>query len=303
MIDVIAIIVTYNRKELLSECLDAILKQTYPVDKIIIVDNNSNDGTEELVLKKYNNGRIDYLRLPQNIGGAGGFYEGFKAAMKYEAKWFWIMDDDTIAYNDTLEMFKKDLENIRDKKISFLASSVYGPNNEAMNVPIIDSSKSNSGYPDWYFSLDKGLVKIKEATFVSLLINVEAVKSCGLPLKEYFIWGDDTEYTLRLSNKFGVAFLSGNSRVLHKRKVAKAISIFEEENITRISFFYYMVRNNLVNKKLYFNKPILFKELLYWEITALKVLFKTNIKFRFKKFKVLQKGINDFILAKYKKFI
>lgn len=42
-----AVVVTYNRKELIGECLDAILLQTYPVDSIILIDNASTDGTPE----------------------------------------------------------------------------------------------------------------------------------------------------------------------------------------------------------------------------------------------------------------
>lgn len=39
------VVVTYNRLALLKECLDALDKQTYPIHKIVIVDNCSTDGT------------------------------------------------------------------------------------------------------------------------------------------------------------------------------------------------------------------------------------------------------------------
>ncbi|MCX7697952.1 MAG: glycosyltransferase [Candidatus Goldbacteria bacterium] len=69
------IVVTYNRKELLRRCINAILKQTYKVDKIIVIDNASTDGTEEMMTKTYyRNKKIDYVRLDKNIGGAGGFH-------------------------------------------------------------------------------------------------------------------------------------------------------------------------------------------------------------------------------------
>ena len=54
---------------------------------------------------------------------------------------------------------------------SYMASAVYGENGEFMNVPKINTDKSESGYPDWYQYLENGIVKIKEATFVSLLIK------------------------------------------------------------------------------------------------------------------------------------
>lgn len=75
-----AVVVTYNRKALLIECVEAILKQKYAVDKLIIIDNASTDGTEE-ELKKIeilNRNDVVYKKLEKNIGGAGGFYEGIK---------------------------------------------------------------------------------------------------------------------------------------------------------------------------------------------------------------------------------
>jgi GT2 family glycosyltransferase len=48
---VCAVVVTYNRKELLIECLDALCKQTRPIDAMYIIDNFSNDGTAELLLE------------------------------------------------------------------------------------------------------------------------------------------------------------------------------------------------------------------------------------------------------------
>ena len=78
-------------------------------------------------------------------------------------------------------------------KASFFASTVFGPEGEPMNLPVVDTSATKNGYADWYFNLDKQMIKIKSATFVSLLINTVAVKSIGLPLDWYFIWGDDAE--------------------------------------------------------------------------------------------------------------
>jgi len=100
-----AVVVTYNRKELLKECLDALLAQTYPVDSIILIDNASIDGTPEFLKEQgyLKNPKIDYVRLPENTGGAGGFHEGVKRGYKKGYDWLWLMDDDAIAQKNTLE--------------------------------------------------------------------------------------------------------------------------------------------------------------------------------------------------------
>ena len=72
-----SIIVTYNRKNMLKDCLDSILEQNAPLNMIFIIDNNSNDGTQELLKKEgyIDNPKINYRKLNENKGSAGGFYE------------------------------------------------------------------------------------------------------------------------------------------------------------------------------------------------------------------------------------
>ena len=296
---VVAVVVTYNRKILLDECINAILNQTRKIDKIIIIDNNSSDGTFEMLKSKgyINNSIIEYKKLEKNIGGAGGFFEGIKSAYIQNYNWIWIMDDDTIPKKNTLERLLKAKDNVKGK-ISFLASSVYGMNNEYMNVPIVDDGITNNGYADWYKYLEFNMVKIKTATFVSLLINREAIKKCGLPLKDYFIWGDDTEYTTRLTKYYGEAFLVGDSQVIHKRKNAKSLSVIEETNKDRLKMYYYNIRNNFVNIKTYSGKFEAFKYVLKNIIMIFKLLFSRQ-KFKYTKINTIIKGLNDGILKKY----
>src|SRR5699024_1340224 len=126
-----ALIVTYNRKELLKECLEALFNQSYKLETIIIVDNNSTDGTEKLFEEKQyllkNN--IQYYRMSENLGGAGGFHEGFRIASNDDLDWLWIMDDDTIPHSNTLSSLV-DAVPLAPENTSFLASTVYGPENE-----------------------------------------------------------------------------------------------------------------------------------------------------------------------------
>ena len=296
-----AVVVTYNRKQLLLECMDAILKQTYEVDNIILIDNNSTDGTYEALENAgyIDNNKVIYIKLQQNIGGAGGFHEGMKTARKYNADWVWIMDDDTIPKENSLEELIKSLDLIEDNNISYLASSVYGEHGEFMNVPKISTTPSESGYPDWYKYLEKGIVKISEATFVSLLINGKALKAIGLPVKEYFIWGDDTEYTLRLNKYFGCSYMIGSSIVIHKRKGGKALSIVEENDRNRIKMYFYMIRNNYINTKEYKRKRELLNYNLSYILTSLKILFSKKSKHKFYKIHIILKGLYAAKLKKY----
>lgn len=273
---VVAIVVTYNRKKLLKECLEAIFAQTVRIDTLILIDNASTDGTNEFLKE---NGFMDrpgfsYNLMDSNLGGSGGFYEGMKRVSD-DADWVWIMDDDTIPNPDCLEKLLK-ASTIIKEDASFFASSVFGPENEPMNVPSVDFSLTENGYPDWYFNLNQKMVKIKNATFVSLLIRGAALKKCGLPCRDYFIWGDDTEYTTRLTTHYGPAYMVGDSVVCHKRIGAKALAITNENDPKRIANYFYYYRNILINDYVYKGKKEGEKFATKTFLFSLKLLPKKN---------------------------
>lgn len=274
---VCAVVVTYNRKDLLKECLSAITEQTYPVSKIILIDNASTDGTFNYVqdTEWFKNGLIECKLMEKNTGGAGGFSEGIKLAREGSYDWVWLMDDDTIPSETALEEL---LKNKPEEKISYLASNVHSVNGEPMNVPTYSDKKSKH----------ENLIKVEDATFVSVLISMEAVNKCGLPYSEFFIWGDDTEYTMRLIKNYGPAYQVKTSEVLHKRASSKNLSIKEEENENRIGMYYYFFRNILVDRKLYPGKRSYGRFLLGAIRTSLTSLFTKN---GFKKFTTIYKGI------------
>lgn len=290
---VAAVVVTYNRKSLLKENLEALLNQSYKLKNIILIDNNSTDGTEELIKSQFAcYSEITYIKLSQNIGGSGGFYEGIKyVASNMEMDYIWLMDDDTIPTSFALERLIDAVE-VLPKQTSYVASSVYGLEGEPMNVPNIDISAEENGYPSWYIHLDKKCVKVAEATFVSIMVNMEAVKKLGYPVRWYFIWGDDTEYTLRLTRNFGPAYLVGDSKVVHKRKNGKSLSIFNETDKDRIKNYYYYYRNAIFNYKEYYGKRKTLSMIFTWEKKIIKALIGGE-KYILKKTVVLHKAIWD----------
>src|SRR4051812_35207484 len=73
-----AVVVTYNRKALLTECLQALGAQTRAPDEILVVDNASTDGTAAMVREHFPDVRLE--ALDTNRGGAGGFHHGLDAA-------------------------------------------------------------------------------------------------------------------------------------------------------------------------------------------------------------------------------
>jgi len=88
---VVAVVVTRDRPALLRQCLEAVLGQARRPDAVIVVDNASQHATCAL-LDEYPG--VRRIRLPQNLGGAGGFQAGIWHALNDGADWLWLMDDD-----------------------------------------------------------------------------------------------------------------------------------------------------------------------------------------------------------------
>ena len=182
-----AVVVTYNRKELLRECLQALLAQSMNQLDILLIDNASTDGTHEFVEDIIEaNETISYINTGSNLGGAGGFYYGLKEAYNRGYEYMWIMDDDTIATPDALKNLLAADRKLKGK-YGFLASCVLWTDGSYcnMNKPIIDQKES----VDEFEMMGQGIVRVCKATFVSLFFKRKTIERVGLPLKEYFIWG------------------------------------------------------------------------------------------------------------------
>jgi len=230
-----AVVVTYNRKELLKECLQALLNQTRPLDEIIVIDNASTDGTEQMVRSEFP--QVTYVKLPENIGGAGGFHEGMKLAYEEGYDWIWVMDDDAEPEPTTLDVL---LEYIKEADIL---------------VPVIVDPlgrKRGGGY--WRFGYkpvdltccSDAIIPIELFSFVGPLFKREVIDHIGLPRKDFIIWADDLEWALRAKNKGLTVFIVRDAFILHKEKKPRVVRRFGRTSV-RISQpawkYYYGMRN------------------------------------------------------------
>lgn len=288
MQNIVAIVVTYNRKNMLKGCISKVLNQTQKCD-ILIVDNASTDGTDKLVLKLQTE-RIHYQKLSQNIGGAGGFFEGILWAMRQKYEFFWLLDDDTFPEKNALEELISASEKLGNK-YGFLSSVVLWKDGTEckMNRQVLSKR-----YYEHINLIEDGIILANQATFVSLFLNRDVVARVGLPLKEFFIWGDDVEYTRRISVRFHYpCYLVGKSKVIHMMKNNIGSNIVYD-NIDRINRYYYAYRNENYT----FRKEGI-KAYAFWFMRCLMCIMNIIRKsehYKFKRLKVMLKGIlNGFL--------
>ena len=234
--NIAAIVVTYNRLNLLKENIQALLMQSFKKIDIYVIDNGSTDGTGDYIKSQHVN-RLIYVNTGSNLGGAGGFSFGIKYTLSSkDYDYLWLMDDDTIPNNDALESLYNKAQYL-EKKFSYLASIVNWIDGSKckMNLQPLESSSVS----DWAF--DQGLVRIKQSSFVSCFINCMVVKKVGLPIKEFFIYGDDVEYTKRMEKK-APGYLDMDSVVVHKMASNSSGGI-DACDKHRINRYFYCYRN------------------------------------------------------------
>ncbi|MFI6130795.1 glycosyltransferase family 2 protein [Micromonospora sp. NPDC051141] len=207
-----ALVVSHNRCELLRNCLSALLAQSEPLDEILVVDNNSTDGAVRMVRREFPS--VTLLRSRKNLGGAGGFSLGVEELMKRGHRFAWLMDDDAEPRRDALAPLLRAMNADATRKPAFVASTVLSPegNPIASHVPLRIPAQENRGLPtpaDTY--------PAAHSTFVGVLINLDVARRTFLPIADFFIWWDDSEYTSRLQ-RLGGGLASTTSVVVHPDK-------------------------------------------------------------------------------------
>jgi rhamnopyranosyl-N-acetylglucosaminyl-diphospho-decaprenol beta-1,3/1,4-galactofuranosyltransferase len=188
---VCAVIVTYNRKDLLRECLNAVLSQTRPPDHVLVVDNASTDGTPEMLEAEFP--QVEVLRLPENQGGAGGFHEGMKRAYEEGYEWIWVLDDDTIPEATTLFFLLEGAKRYNLDIASPIAVSYDDP--EKLACPLLNRGMLTY---DWRSVLQNEPRLGQNLLFLGVLLNRCVVERVGLPDPRLFIRGDEVEYNRRI---------------------------------------------------------------------------------------------------------
>jgi rhamnopyranosyl-N-acetylglucosaminyl-diphospho-decaprenol beta-1,3/1,4-galactofuranosyltransferase len=243
---VIAVIVTYNRQRLLSECIDALKNQSRPVDKILVINNGSNDNTESWLK---NQAGLDYF-TQKNVGSGGGFYTGIKLAYERGYDWIWLMDDDGYPKENALE----NLLEGDDEKLCLRNCAVINK----------DDKKSFVWKTGNYNNIDEvkdTVIKNFAHPFNGTLLHKKIIEKVGLPKKELFIWGDETEYYHRIISKNKIPFYTkANSIHYHPAAVYSYKNDWDFNSNWKMYFY---VRNRFHILKTRFSKSFLVAFCMY----------------------------------------
>jgi len=240
-----AVVVTYNRKDLLGQCLDSLLRQSRRLDALYIIDNHSSDGTYDDLLARNliapaddagsgpvettrpaaTGGMIHYVRMAENTGGAGGFHEGMKRATAAGFDWLWLMDDDLLTAPDALEVLVQKRATLRSRgKDSVLLNSLVlardGADGDVLAFPLQELTARGYWRRVYHWRLSEVQDQVQDGLyrwacpFNGTLVPARAVVEVGLPNKDFFLWGDERDFLWRAAKRFEL-YTAVDSRVFH----------------------------------------------------------------------------------------
>ena len=265
------VLVTYNRLDKLKLALDCYEKQTYLPKKMIVVNNASNDGTEEFLnewLLKTSKIKKEVINLNENTGGSGGFHEGLKRSLKTNLDYVWVSDDDAFPEKDCFEIANTYLLENKGKDISAICGTVINRG----KIDCVHRRRLHKGL----FFIFQSFVSKKEYkketfelnlfTYVGTFINIKKMKKVGVTEKNYFIYCDDTEHSYRLST-VGKIICLPSVRIIHDGPLSNG-----KDGITWK--LYYGIRNSIdfvrrsFPKRYYYSYKLYFR-LKYYVMTTL----------------------------------
>jgi len=242
---IIAIIVTHNRLDMLKRCIDSVKKQLYRVSKIVIVDNNSTDGTKDYLKRISRNLKsIKAIFNKENAGVAKAINIGLDSIKNEKWDLVWITDDDNIANkNALLELVKK-----------YKKNTILGPilidhkNNKKLSIPVYDIRN-----PKKIYTRTKEIKKkefIEYLTPFNFTLVPREVIYRNLLDEKYFIYGEEYDLITRLLLQ-GCKLLTIpksetyclNQKKLYKIKIFKKHFFFPDVKPGRL---YYFLRNQIM---------------------------------------------------------
>jgi len=235
---------TWNQKADVLECLRSLVRLDYPNYEIVVVDNNSTDGTREAVRQEFPD--VSIVRHSENLGCAEGVNGEIRYALQAKADYLFIIANDALAEPATLEELVRVAE--KDPAIGVVFPKVY---HYGSDRKIWFAKGCGVKDIDWFRGRFTGFVQNVdddgsfdqevEADFFPggfCLVRIEAIKKAGFLDPDYFIYFDDADWLMRIHRAGFSGRFAPQANTWHKPSSSVGM---ESE-----SFYYYRTRNQLL---------------------------------------------------------
>jgi GT2 family glycosyltransferase len=275
---IFACVLTYNRRDILLSCLEAVLGQTARVDRVVVFDNGSTDGTQDFLRERgiLENQVIDFVRVEQNLKPAGGFSAMLRHAYDGGCDWAWAMDDDVIPEPDALEELVRAYRAgfKRPSDLGFLVSRVQTPDGRPNNVPDVETFQDQQNPPCWAELLHHAMVRVRWSTMNSVLFPRSTFEKFGLPSPDFVYGGEDVDLTMRIVRE-RPGYIVGRSLATHLRAVSGTFHPLNEKNPARLPLYFYYYRSQTYLRRAHMSRRQLCVFIAGVLKNALRALYKS----------------------------
>lgn len=223
------VIVTYNNKDILKNCISSVKKSLDCTDlegRITVVDNASNDGTKELIEKSFP--FVNHIINKQNLGFARALNIGIREWIN--ADYTMLLNDDVNLFPDTITMMVDTLS--KYKKTRGIPACLIYPDGRPQRVKLKILGVGQIKY--------RGIQKTSFAGTTACLYQTKIFKQIGLFDEFYFFYNEDLDFSLRAKRK-GIKFVFNPSiKVIHHRKKGrkKATKFIRPYYYATVYYFY-----------------------------------------------------------------
>lgn len=227
MVDVSIVITSYKSKPFLEDCIDSVIgsikKHSY---EIIVVDDASNDGTEDVVRRKYP--QIKYIKNPGNLGYVRSNNIGMRSAI---GKYLLSLNNDTVVKDEAIDK----LTEFMDKERTLGA---VGP--KLLNSDGTVQLQCRRGFPNpfnslaYFFGLsrlfpksrlfssylltcldDSSLAEVDSLCGAAMMIRREVIDKVGYMDESYVMYGDDIDWCYRIKQAGYKVYYLPDAEIIH----------------------------------------------------------------------------------------
>jgi GT2 family glycosyltransferase len=222
-VSVASVTTAYNSARVLPGQIEALLRQTRPLQEIVVVDDGSTDGTVGMLSERYP--QVKVIRTPQNLGTAGAWALGLAyAALERHHDWIWTFDDDSMPSDDTLGTLLNGVECLgrTDDNVGMIAPLLFHRGTGISYLPLlwhhgfVTPSDEVLRQPMWFADL---------VLASGSMIRRDVVEKIGLPRADFFMDFADFEYCLRSrSSGYKIAIIT-EAKLAHERGSAREVRV------------------------------------------------------------------------------
>lgn len=211
---VFIIILNYNGNDFLKKTLSSVFRINYPNFEVILVDNNSSDGSFEAVKKDFS--RVVMIKNSENFGFSAGNNIGIEYALERGAQYVLLLNYDTEVEKDFL---------------TFLVEAMEENEKNGIGSPLIFEENFSDvwfsgGKIDWLKmksfheknKLSENNYKTDYISGCSMLIRAEVFKKTGLLDEDYFLYWEDADFSVKAKRAGFNLLVCHKSRICHLEK-------------------------------------------------------------------------------------